>query len=333
MKRVSLVLYLGILLASLALAYFTWVEKPKKPGEKVTVLSCKKGDILELTYEAEDQAVTFSKKSRHSGESSWWVEIARAESQSTPVVEVFKANDRLQAGIDKFCPWMALRSLGKLEAGKQEEFGLTESVESLTIEQAKGPRTFRLGAATFGPKDRYVMDDETGEVFLVGGQGLRELLRPKSRFMERSLHAFKTKEIARVRVRAGKRDKELVQQIYEEGKEQGWADSRSPEEAKVLYRNWIRKLFTLRPTDYIGMPVDAEGGGCVAPAGSSQELSLTFFSPSKEIGFLTLYKGEGTDEEGGSTYYACSEHSEIVVKVPKTQVEALLKDLEDVLDE
>ena len=34
MKRVSLVLYLGILLASLALAYLTWVEKPKKPGEK-----------------------------------------------------------------------------------------------------------------------------------------------------------------------------------------------------------------------------------------------------------------------------------------------------------
>jgi len=81
------------------------------------------------------------------------------------------------------------------------------------------------------------------------------------------------------------------------------------------------------------MPVDEEGEGCVAPTGSSQELSLTFFSPSKEIGFLTLYEGEGTDEEGGATYYACSEHSEIVVKVPKTQVEALLKDLEDVLDE
>ena len=334
MKRVSLVLYLGILLASLALAYLTWVEKPKKPGERVTVLPCKKGGILQLTYEAKDQTVTFSKKkSRYSGESSWWVEIARAASEASPAIEVFKANDRLQAGIDKFCPWKALRSLGKLEAGKKEEFGLTESVESLTIEQATGPRTFRLGAATFGPKDRYVADDETGEVFLVAGQGLRDLLRPKSRFMERSLHAFKTKEIARVRLRSGQREKELVQRVSEEGKDLGWADSRSPEEAKDLYRNWMRKLSTLRPTDYVAMPADEEGGGCVAPAGSSQELSLTFFSPSKEIGFLTLYKGEGTDEKGGATYFACSEHSEVVVKVPKTQAEALLKDLEDVLDE
>ena len=126
MKRVSLVLYLGILLASLALAYLTWVEEPKKPGEKVTVLPCKKGDVLELAYEAEDRAVTFSRKSRHSGESSWWVEIARAESQSTPVIEVFKANDRLQAGIDKFCPWKALRSLGKLETGKQDRCRIAE---------------------------------------------------------------------------------------------------------------------------------------------------------------------------------------------------------------
>lgn len=334
MKRVSLVLYLGVLLASLALAYLTWVEKPKTPGETVTVLPCKKGEVLELTYEAKDQTVTFSKqKSRHSGESSWWVEIARAASEAPPVIEAFKANDRLQAEIDKFCPWKALRSLGKLEAGKQEEFGLTESVESLIIQRATGPRAFRLGATTFGPKDRYVVDDETSEAFLVAGQGLRDLLRPKSRFMERSLHAFQTKEIARVRLRAGQREKELVQQISEDAKEQGWADSRSPKEPKVLFRNWIRRLSTLRPTDYVGMPADEEGGGCVAPAGSSQELSLTFFSPSKEIGFLTLYKGEGTDEKGDATYYACSEHSEIVVMVPKTQAEALLKDLEDVLDE
>lgn len=334
MKRVSLVLYLGILLASLALAYLTWVEKPKAPGERVTILPCKKGGILQLTYKAKDETVTFSKKkSRYSGESSWWVEIARAASEASPAIEVFKANDRLQAGIDKFCPWTALRSLGKLEAGKQEEFGLTESVESLTLEQATGPRTFRLGAATFGPKDRYVADDETGEAFLVAGQGLKDLLHPKSRFMERSLNAFKTKEIARVRLRSGRKEKELVQRVSEEGKELGWADSRSPEEAKDLYRNWMRKLSTLRPTDYVAMPADEGGGGCAAPADSTQELSLTFFSPSKEIGFLTLYKGEGTDEKGGATYFACSENSEVVVKVPKTQAEALLKDLEDVLDE
>ena len=61
MKRVSLLLYLGILSASLALAYLTWVQEPKKPSDKVPIFSCKKGGILKLTYEAKDRTVTFSK--------------------------------------------------------------------------------------------------------------------------------------------------------------------------------------------------------------------------------------------------------------------------------
>ncbi len=336
MKRVSLLLYFIILLASLALAYFTWEQKPKKPGEKVPLLTCSKGDIVRITYTAEDQTVTVSKKkSPYSGASAWWVEVVRsgkdpaAEGSSTS--EIFKANDRLQATIDKFCPWKALRSLGKLEEGKREEFGLTESAETLLIERSAGPRTFRLGDATFGPKDRYAADDLTGEVYLVAGQGLRDLKRSKTRFMERSLHAFKTKDVARIRLRAGDKEKELVRHASEDGKEQGWADSGSPEDAKVLYRNWVRRLSTLRPTDFMDSPADGEG--CVAPPGSSQELSLTFFGPTKEIGFLTLYRGEGKDEKEEATYYACSEHTEIVVKVPKTQAETILKDLEDLLAE
>jgi hypothetical protein len=364
MKRVSLLLYLAILVASLALGYLTWVREPKKQGDKVPILSCEKGDILKLTYEDKEQTVTFSqKKNAYSGESSWWVEVAKLPASSVgkeadvpeggnpeepapkepdsqegssseeapPAIEVFKASNRLQDGMDKFCPWMALRSLGQLGEAKRAEFGLTGAGESLIIELASGPRTFRLGETTFGPKDRYVADSKTGEVFVVAGQDLRDLGRSKSRFMERALHAFKMKDVSQVRLRAGQRERELVQQVSEEGKEQGWADSRSPEELEVLYRNWIRRLSTLRATDYIGTPDDREGSGCVAPAGAAQELSVTYFGPSKEIGFLNVYKGEGTDEKGDTMYYACSEHSEVVVKVPKTQAENLLKDLEDVL--
>lgn len=248
-----------------------------------------------------------------------------------PVREVFKANDRLQVELDKFCSWQALRSLGRPAEQKQEEFGLTRPAESLKVELASGVRTFRLGDATFGPKDRYVADEETGEVFLVSGQTIRDLLNPKSRFMERSLHTFSDKEIARVKLRSAQREKELVQSPSEEGKEQGWADSRSPQETKDLYRNWIRRLFTLRPTDYIPPPDGEEAAGCMAPPDTSQALALTFYSPDKEIGFLTLYKG--ADDKGGETYYACSEQSEIPVKVPKTQAESLLKDADDVLAE
>jgi hypothetical protein len=309
------------------------------------VLRCKKGEIRKLTYETKDRRVRFSKKKNpYSGESSWWVEIAQIPAASEeadlqeepssvvdPVIEVFKANNRLEEVLGGFCPWKALRSLGERGEEKREEFGLAEPAESLSLELASGARTFQIGGATFGPRDRYVADEETGEVFLVAGQGLRDLLRPKSRFTERSLHTFQAKEVARVKLLAGPREKELVRPVSYEGREQGWADSRSPEETKDLYRNWIRKLFALRPTDYVRPHYAEEDVGCVAPPASAQELRLTFYSRKKEIGFLTVYKG--TDEKGDATYYACSEHSEIVVKVPKTQVETLLTDLEDVLSD
>ena len=359
MKRISLVGYFGTLVGCLALAYLTWVQGPKAPGARVTIFPCSKGDIVKLTYAAADRTVTFSKrKSRDSGGASWWVEVVRPSasaaakgsdaaqgtsadeadapegslpSGASPVVEVFKANDRLQAGLGEFCPWKALRSLGRPGEEKRAEFGLAESDGSLTIETSSGSYTFRLGGETYGPKDRYVADDETGKAFLVAGRIFREFERPGSRFMERSLHAFKMKEIARVRLHAGERDKELVRATSGETGEAGWADSRSPGDPKALYRNWIRRLSALRATGYVGLPGGGEGGGCAAPGGSSQELNLTFFSAGREIGFLRLYKGAG--EKGDAAYYACSEHTGTVVTIPKTQAEALLEDLENVLSD
>jgi hypothetical protein len=350
MKRASLVGYLGILLASLALAYLTWVQEPKKPGERVPIRSCRKGEVVKLTYEAKDRTVSFRRKrGRQSAESSWWVEILG--SSETPAVdgagvgeggargetppartEVFKANnERMREKIDAFCPWMALRSLGKPGEEKFAQFGLAEPEEFLVIEQASGTVRFRLGEETFGPKDRYVADEETGEAFLVPGQDLRDLARPQGRFMERSLHTFKMNEVARVRLRSGRREKELLQRPFDEGKEEGWADGRSPEQVQELYGNWMRRVSTLRPTEYVGTPAAETSEGCAAPAGASQELLLTFYGRDKEIGFLAVYKGRGSDEKAEPAYYACSEHSEIVVKVPRTQAEAILKDLEDVL--
>lgn len=364
MKRLSLIGYFGILLASLVLAYLTWVQEPKKPGGGVSIFPCEKGDILKITYETKTQTVTFSRrKSRYSGEFSWWVETVEhreaadageaggaegagrreaapegpdapeeaSPDADRPEVEIFKANrERLQERLDAFCPWRALRSLGKPGEDRLSQFGLTDSEESLLIERVRGPKRFRLGEVTFGPKDRYVADAETGEVFLVAGEDLRDLGRPKSRFMERSLHAFRMKEVSRVRLRAGQREKELVQGFSEEGGEEGWADSRSPEEMQVLYRNWIRRVTTLRPIEYLGTSVEETAGECSAPEGATRELSLTFYAPDREIGFLNLYRG---NETGEPAYYACSEHSERVVEVPKTQAEAILKDLEDVLSD
>ncbi len=339
MKQTSLIFYFGILIASLIFAYFTWTGETKKADDKVSILSCKKGDLLGLTLKTPKRSVSFfSKISSRSGKPYWWVEITRprlsssgensSEDDEAPT-KVFKGNLKLHETLEKFCPWKCLRALGSLGEEKRELFGLTDSEERLSLSLTSGLRQFRIGQAISGMRDRYLEDEKTGEIYLVAGQGLKDLLFPKSRFMERTLHDFKPAEVTRIGLKAD-RDLDLIHLISQEGKDEGWADSRTPETPKDIYQNWIRKILALGITGYFSSStgVSGQSAGCTPPPDTETRLHATFFSKKKEIGFLTIFKG---DEEKKSDYYACTEHTEGIIVLPKSQAETLLKDLQDIL--
>jgi hypothetical protein len=254
--------------------------------------------------------------------------------QDWTVSESFPGNDTLQEALDEFCPWNGLRSLGKPGEAKRGEFGLAGTEDSLVLTIRGKPREFLVGKTSFGPGDRYVEDKNTGEIFLVSGQSIKNLLYPKSRYMDRSLHVFEEKDAARMHVSEGSREMELVHRFSAEGADEGWAVNGSEEGPKELYKNWVGKVFTLRPMDY---PVPEQGkteagpNGCAVPAGVETVVSITFFSDKKEIGFLTVYKKTGEPEK--AEFLACTEHTGAVVLVSKIQAENLLKDLADLLPE
>jgi len=256
------------------------------------------------------------------------------EVEEWTVSESFLGNEKLREALEGFCPWKALRSLGKPGDAKREEFGLKDTQDALVMDLRGKPRTFRIGKSTFGPGDRYVEDAETGEIFLVKGQSIKDLLYPKSRYMERSLHAFEEEGVARMRLREGNREMELVHRVSPEGADQGWAEAGESKEPKELYKNWIRKVFTLRPMDYVvpepGAP-EAGPYGCVTLPGAETAASITFFGDKKEIGFLTVYKKTG--EQDKVEYFACTENTNALVMVSKIQAENLLKDMADILPE
>jgi len=262
-------------------------------------------------------------------------ESAGVEDGARIVMEVFKGNDSLGEALGNFCPWKALRRLGKLGKEKQEEFGLREKGDSLALDFSFGTYVFLLGEASFGPRDRYIMDAQAGVIFLVDGQTVKDLLYPKSRFMERNLQSFKREQVRRLKVSAGGREKELVRPpaaaATGKGPEEGWADSGAPDRENELYGNWLRKVFNLRPTDYVesGKGTTAEAPGCAAPAGGEIVADLSFYGEKEELGFLTLYRK--SDEKGEPDFYACTENTAGLVKVSKTQTESVLKDMEDVL--
>jgi len=350
MKKTSLFFYFVLLVVSLVLAWFSWVAAPKPAEEGVAIINCKKGELQGLTLEEERRSATYTfRKSAYSGESYWWVESLQtpisaqadkpeeertseeASGEVKPVVKGFKGNDKLEEALKGFCPWQSMRTLGKLDKEKRTLFGLNkeDTVGHLSLKLNTGPQVFRLGQAAFGFKDRYIENEKSGDIYLVDGKPLEELLFPKTRFMQRNLHDFQDKDLARIKVVISNRETELIYQSSDEdGSKQGWADSRRPEQVKTIYTNWIRKLFTLRISDYL--PPTAGAPGCTPPADSETLVRLSFYTAKKEIGFLTIYKA--MDEKGAAAYSACSEKTEGLVTLPTTLIETIINDMKDLFD-
>ena len=343
MRRLGLLAYLSVLLLSLAAAYLTWTREPAKPGEKVPLLSCRKGDLVGLEFRSKSRTVLFSpKRSSYSGKSFWWVDITtrpagenqEGKAQSgEPKIEVFKADAKMDEALGRFCPWMILRDLGRIGDEKRQEFGLADSADRLVLKFKAGERPFRLGTTLSGHPDRYLEDEQSGEIYLVPGQDIREIEHPKSRYMERGLHGFGQDQAIRIRLRAGEREKELVAKLSDEGKSTGWADSSRPEEEKELYKNWIQKYFALRVLEYLVPPEKAESMGCSGRLDADPVLTLTFYDREKEIGFSTFYKPSGKDKDGDLQYSVCTDNTDCLVSLPKSQVEGLLQDLEEILSD
>ncbi len=397
MKRSTIIVYAGVLCASLLGGYLTWTaEKKERPGKKetATIIECGTRDITSITLMAKNRTVEFTKnKSAVSGEPYWWVRIAttlvspvaqpkteatsgqetqdlkksqqagsepakkgdeRADKKDTsstqasgketesttakdtekvrpPRIEEFKANKTFGEQLEKLCPFMALRAFGTLGEEKLKEFGIIDSEEKLILGFKDSSKEFIFGTTSYGHRDRYVQEVGTNRVYLVAGQLIQDLTYPKSRFMERSLHQFDKDEVRRLQISTPEAQKDLLHIVQEEGAEKKdvWASSQAPDKAQEQYANWVGKLWQLSPIDYLPK-TDVAAQPCQFPEGSAYVGSILFFSGTKELGFLKLYKGK--DEKGEPEYYGCTEHTEAVVKLSKSQVDTVLKDLGDILE-
>lgn len=323
MKRSVLFAYLILLLVSFGLAYLVWTREPGRPSAgEVAVFPCRGETPAEIEFKAGERTVRcVQKKSAYSGKSFWWIDAAG---------EGFKASAKFAEALGRLCPWMALRDIGDPGVEKKEEFGLGGTQNRFVLRFGSSQRSFRVGTTAYGSQDRYVEDEESGRVYLVRGQELRDLEYPKSRFLERNFHSFDRERVTRVRVEAGERSAELVP-VLEDGKVKGWAYVDSPMEAKDALRNWMQKYFTLRFSDYVKPDDEPETMECSAPSGAEEVFALTFFNGDKQIGFFRLYRKSEAEEKGNEKAFACADNTDCLVELPWIQTEGLYQDLETVL--
>ena len=227
---------------------------------------------------------------------------------TTRFVGVKAADDLLKS----LAPLRALRSVGKIEGTRAEEFGLDKPEGTLKLTLAGKPQSLVIGGATPGGSERYARSIN-GDVFAISGDIVQNLLYADSRLPERDLQPFKPEEATRVKVsKAGKsRDLSRVP-----GKNEGWADSSTPSKLDETAGNWMAKLGRLHVQDWVEKP-------SAAPGPDNLVVRVDYLAGSKALGSLELYK---LPAEKGNEYLAKTEYGRWFARVVTSSAEQIDQD-------
>jgi hypothetical protein len=307
-----------------ALAVWTREKEPKALAQgDVVVWSGRAGDLEKISYESKSKKVTV--EARKDAQGRYFVGTLEREAAAPagdagappPVL----ANKPAPVGFvsvgpgdklaEALAPLKALRALGKIGDDRAAEFGLKEPEATIVVRLGGAEKKLTVGGSTPGGGDKYVRVADTGEVYVLKGEPIRNLESPDSLLIERDLHEWKDNEVARARVEAGGKNREIVRG-GPEGK-RFWADAGTPETNDETLGNWMSKLDRLRPTEFV-----LEG-----PAGKETVLRVEY-AGKKPIGEIELVKVPGGEKPA---YYVRTERTRLYGKVVGTVAEQLEQDL------
>ncbi len=329
MKAQETLIHLGVLAASVVAAVGVWTrEKEPKAlaAGDVIVWSGRSADVDKLGFENKTRKVTVDAKK--DAEGRYWVGTLERENTppavdggAPPPPAVPKTTlgfvsvgpgDKLA---DSLAPLKALRALGKIGDDRAAEFGLATPEATVTVHVGAADHKLLLGATTPGGGDRYVKDPASGEVYAIKGDAVRNLESADSLLLERDLHEWKDAEVAKARVQAGGKARDLVRS-GPEGK-RFWADAQSPDTNDETLGNWMAKLDRLRPSEYAA--TDPEG---------KETLLKVDYTGKKPLGSIEVVKVKGAEKP---TFYVRTEHTRLYGKVVATLAEQLEQDLGNIV--
>lgn len=351
----QLVVHGALLLVSAGLAYSVWDRdepQPEKQQAMVDVWGGSQAAFTRLSFEGKTRKVRLESHKDKTG--YYYVGVVDKEDAPDPhagmhghdkdgkgplkppeAKEPKKETIRfvsVKAGetlVKALTPLKALRAVGKVDASRNEEFGLDKPEGTLKVTIDGKEHVLTIGGTTPGGSERYAKYHANGEVFAISGDIAQNLMFGDSRLPERDLHGFKNDEVARVKLVKGGKARELVR-LKE--KNDGWADIASPEKQDETAGNWMSKLNKLRGSEFVEKPR--------APLRPEDAIvRVEYFDGSKPIGFVELYKQPAEvkpDAPASATapkndYLARTEWGRWYVKVPASTAEQIENDLASVL--
>jgi hypothetical protein len=345
----SLVVHFGALAVSSALALSIWLRDKEADEPKATEVPVWTGrpELIEaISYESKTRNVRLEPK--QDGLGRWYVarfeKIEEVESPpksphsphapasaSAPVpappppkseppkrtTETFIAVKEGEELVKKLAPLMALRSIGKFDPKKAEDFGLDKPEGTLRVKISGKEHTLVVGGQAPGGSERYAKYGSSGEVFAVSNELTQILGFADTRLMERELHGFQDDEVENIKVTRGPKTRALTRVT---GKRDAWADAASPTKADETVTNWLSKVERVRVTEYVEKPAKP-------PRPEDLVVRVDYSDKSKNLGFLELYKLPGEKDE----YLARSEYSRWYTKVLGSAAEQVDRDVASVL--
>ncbi len=348
-----LFLHGGILLVSAGLAYSVWNKDepiPEKQQAMVDVWGGTQASFSKLSFEGKTRKVRL--ESQKDAVGYYYVGAVDKEDApdphaglpdkdkaplKPPAAEGAKKETQrfisVKAGetlIKSLAPLKALRAVGKVEVGRNEEFGLDKPEGTLKVTLDGKEHVLVIGGTTPGGNERYAKYQNNGEVFAISGDIAQSLMFGDSRLPERELHGFKNEDVVKVRVQKAGKQRELFR-VKE--KNEGWADAATPTKQDETAGNWMSKLGRLRGNDFVEKP-----NGPVRPENAI--VRVEYFDAGKSLGFAELYKvpsdkpateSSGAAPAAKSDYLIRTEWDRWFIKVPASVAEQVEQDLGSVL--
>jgi hypothetical protein len=315
----SVYVFGGLLALSLGAAWARYTSDEAAPKEGVLLVEGKKEQLERIVYDGPDSDVTYELRKDDFGAYAWVTVVETkkkgdVEETKTSRFKAGKDGDKLVEGLS---PMMALRELKDVDSTKLAQFGLESPTTTLTLSVAGRETRLALGGETYGSKDIYVQDTATKRIFVMDDELVKPLRFANTRLPDRALSSTKIEDITGVTLSKEAASVGWTQQNRDDRAAAYWKRDGGDAGKDETFGNWYDKFSKVKSVNYVQ---DGE-----APADLLNAFAVTIRAesgPAETVQFLTA----------GEEWFARSEGTRGLVKLPRGSAKDAADDVQDVLD-
>ena len=311
----SVIVYAGILILSLGIAWLRWTAEPDKIGENEVLIAQGSADqIAQVSYFSQQMEVLIDVQKDDSG-SYLWVTFTDKKNPDEPQNKEFKAGENGDKLLRSLSPFIGIRKLN-VDDSKLEELGLSDTQTSISITRGENTRIFDVGAEAYGTKDYYIRDQKSSEIFLVDDRKLTPILKARTNLPDRSLWSQKPPQAVSAVITFEDQKLFLEHSNWQDKSNAKWIQRDGSESDTTQLETWLGKFFRLSSSRYQSEADELDN--------LEKRFSIQLTWEDGQSQTLEIFQQD-------KAWWARSEHTRRKVKVTGNTLSALYEDLPGVM--